>query len=118
MYSPTSATIFKLVGKPISLIPHQWLKPPIWIANYMFGVNNRIDKKLLKGIVNDTDTRFLKWAIIQILSNELIKIPENLIRIHGKQNKLIPAPKTGSIMEGGHFMIVTHAPQIRKLILG
>ena len=94
------------------LVPHQLMKPPMWLAYKLFGVTESADKRLLKSIIDDTDTYFLKWAIGQVLNNEAIHAPGNLIRIHGREDKVIPIPKNCKLVDGGHFAIVTHHQSI------
>lgn len=59
--------IFRWFGKTklIRLVPSSLLDPPRWIANYMFGAKN---VKLLNEILNDTDLKFVKWAINELIN--------------------------------------------------
>ncbi|NQX98957.1 MAG: hypothetical protein HRT73_13930 [Flavobacteriales bacterium] len=84
--------VFRLIGTIgiHKLIPSAWLSPPISFANWFFGIKKKENKQLLKEILHDTDKDFLKWAIGRLLSTEEIHQLENLIRIHGTNDKLVP----------------------------
>lgn len=101
------------------LLPRFLLKPPIFLAYWFFGVKKSKNKMLLKEIMNDTDVIFLKWAIGRIFSNETIFLPDNLVRIHGTNDRLIfidPKEKVIKIEGGGHFMIVEQANELSDLL--
>jgi pimeloyl-ACP methyl ester carboxylesterase len=110
--------LFKVIGSTgiHKVIPVSWMSPPLFIANWFFGVNTAKNKKLLKEILNDTDPTFLKWAIRRLLSKEEINVPENLVRIHGTNDKLLPLKDDDviKIENGGHFMIIEQADEISK----
>tara|TARA_R110002126_G_scaffold55819_6_gene149726 strand:+ start:36672 stop:37151 length:480 start_codon:yes stop_codon:yes gene_type:complete len=59
--------IIRLFGKTkiIELIPERFLKPPKFIAHFMFGTKN---KELLNSILDDTDLNFTKWAIRALIN--------------------------------------------------
>lgn len=113
--------IYRLFGKTnlLSLIPHSLLRPPVFLMHYLFGVANKDEKALLKQIIQETDTRFLKWALGIIINWNNTQIPRRIYRIHGNKDRIIPCPKNteSEIMKGeGHFMIVTQADTISDFI--
>lgn len=114
--------VFRLIGATgiHKIIPASLMSPPMGLAYWFFGIQKPKNKKLLKEILDDTDKDFLKWAIVRMLSNEEIFIPENLIRIHGTNDKLLPLrDKNGAIKieGGGHFMIIEQMDEVNgKLI--
>tara|TARA_R110000868_G_scaffold37111_5_gene131392 strand:+ start:15373 stop:16023 length:651 start_codon:yes stop_codon:yes gene_type:complete len=97
-------------------LPREMFDPPRSIAKFLFGTDN---KKLLNSILDETDLKFAKWAV-----NELVKWDnqdriENVVRIHGTSDKLIPwksSDKVELIENGEHFMIVDRADEISKVI--
>jgi len=100
---------------------------PIWFltlsnkltANYYFGIESKLESKLLHQIIKDTNPTFLVWAINQIMNWKNEKYPENLIHIHGTSDKIFPIKNIQNAIEipnGGHFMIVNKASQIEQLI--
>lgn len=71
----------------------------------------------MKEILEDTDQDFLKWAIGRLLSDEVIVAPDNLIRIHGTNDKLLPLRENNGVITidgGGHFMIIEQADEVSK----
>ena len=113
--------LYRCLGKLklTSWLPTVFLKPPMFLMNYFFGVTKKTEKQLLREIINDTDLTFLRWAIGNILNWENEEIPHNLIRIHGTRDKILPMIKevdNYAIDGGGHFMIVSHSKRISDLI--
>jgi pimeloyl-ACP methyl ester carboxylesterase len=110
--------IYRIIGKTgiIQWIPVSFFKPPVKIAEWVFGATN---KKLLKEILKDTDLLFAKWAIKKLISWENTARVNNCIKIHGSKDLLLPLKKDNKTVEipgGHHFMIVDRAEEISKVI--
>lgn len=110
--------IYRSVGKIglINSIPIKLFNPPRNIAKFVFGTNN---KKLLNSILDDTDLRFAKWAVNELVNWDNLDRIENVIRIHGTKDKLIPcngSDKVELINNGEHFMIVDKAEEVSEII--
>lgn len=89
------------------------------LADWFFGITAKEDRILLKNILKDTDPKFLKWAIHQIVSWKNEHTPENVIHIHGDADRIIPIKNVRAdyiISDGGHFMTVTHADEIGRIL--
>ena len=98
----------------LKLIPNRLIKPPQPIFNFLFGAKNKI---LLKEIIRDTNPQFIRWALNTIINWSNKKKSNEVIRIHGTKDKLIPLKGQAiEIKDGGHFMIVDKAKEISKLI--
>lgn len=113
---------FKLSGKLKlnQLLPNSILKHHNFILNWLFGIESNEEKQLLKSILQDTDSNFLKWAINEIVNWKNQIYPENCIHIHGSQDRIIPIKNVKAdfvIENGGHFMTVNKAEEIEKIIL-
>ena len=113
--------IYQIAGKLKlnKLLPSALLKNQNFITNWMFGINTESEKQLLKTILEETDPKFLRWAINEILNwkNELT--PENFIHIHGNNDRIIPIKNVKAdyiIANGGHFMTVNKAEEIGEII--
>jgi len=86
---------------------------------WYFGVTAPADKKLLKEVIHDTPTQFLKWAINEILHWKNEVRPDNLFHIHGTNDKLFPFSITKAdkaVENGGHLMVYTNADSVSNLI--
>jgi hypothetical protein len=111
-------TIYRWFGKLnlIRIFPEFCFNMPRSIGYYFFGAKN---KKLLKAILDDTNLYFTKWAINQISRWENTTRIDNIIKINGTKDKLIP-PKNYEnsvlIKGGGHFMIIDKANEVSKKI--
>ncbi|MEQ9306808.1 MAG: alpha/beta hydrolase, partial [Marinoscillum sp.] len=102
--------VFRFFGKSglLSLIPNFLLKPPSFLANYLFGVSEPKYKQALKKILADTDIHFLRWAIDEIAKWDNSEMPTNMVRIHGSSDRLLTASKVEKLTvlpNAGHFMI-------------
>ena len=112
-------SIYRSFGKSklLQFLPQKLFNPPRIIANWFFGAK---EKKLLKEILEDTDLRFAKWAINELLNwKNTEKLTNRILKIAGTNDKLIP-PQEGNgirLIEGGeHFMIVDRAAEISRMI--
>ena len=90
-----------------------------FLASWFFGLKTIDERKLLKAILFDTNAKFMKWAIDQVViwKNELI--PNNIYHIHGEGDRIFPyrfVHEDFSVKKGGHFMIMSQADYISSLI--
>ena len=89
------------------------------LAAWFFSLQTIDERKLFRAILLDTDAKFMKWAIHQVITwkNELI--PENTYHIHGQSDRIFPnrfVREDFSVAKGGHFMIMNQAEHISQLI--
>jgi pimeloyl-ACP methyl ester carboxylesterase len=113
--------MFRVIGSIglHKIIPPSWMKPPMSLAYWLFGIKKKENKLLLKEIFEDTDLDFLKWAVRRLLSNEEIIAPSNLIRIHGTNDKMLPLKDKDRVVEiegGGHFMVIEQASDVSEAL--
>jgi pimeloyl-ACP methyl ester carboxylesterase len=102
------------------LIPSLILKKQNFITNWIFGIESKEEKHLLKNILQDTDSKFLKWAIKEIVNWKNESISENCFHIHGDNDRIIPIKNVKTdfvIKKGGHFMTINKAKEIQDIIL-
>lgn len=110
--------IFRIAGKIRldSIIPMTFFKSANFGTYYFFGVKNTEDKNLLKEILADTNSKFLRWALRAILQ---WKPPKNVIgiSIHGSKDRILKSLSSQHFLQdAGHFMIVTHASEVEPII--
>ncbi|MEL7406906.1 MAG: alpha/beta hydrolase, partial [Cyanobacteria bacterium J06558_2] len=89
------------------------------LASWFFSLETIDEKKLFRLILADTNPRFMKWAIDQVINwkNELT--PENVYQIHGTSDRIFPSRlvrEDFQVSQGGHFMVMNRAEQISNLI--
>ena len=101
------------------LLPTSLLKHSNFITNWLFGARLAEDRALLKDILKDTDTIFLKWAINKIVTWKNQTIPANKVHIHGDKDKLLPIKYVTydyKVNNGGHLMTLDKAAEISRLL--
>ncbi|AXE18847.1 alpha/beta hydrolase [Runella rosea] len=113
--------LYRIIGRlgVLKILPVQFLTYHNRIVDWFFGVKNSKESDLLKSILADTDTTFLKWALQQITLWRNEEIPSNLMHIHGDKDRILPINFTkpnAVIHEGGHLMILNKTPEIENII--
>jgi pimeloyl-ACP methyl ester carboxylesterase len=107
------------ISQVFKWIPTAMIVPPAFVSEWFFGLSNDKYKPLLNEIISDTDKAFAKWAINQIPKWQNNTLPQNLIRIHGENDRVLPM-KSGLdykiIKKAGHFAVVENAEEIAALI--
>jgi pimeloyl-ACP methyl ester carboxylesterase len=100
------------------LVPFGLLPRLPRLAQWFFGARNGREYRLLSRILLDTDPVFARWATEQLLQWDSTDVP-TAVRVHGTHDRLLPAgaahidyPLPGA----GHFMIVSHAAQISRIL--
>lgn len=101
----------------MSSVPSVFMKPPTFIIKELFGAKN---KKLLRDILHDTDSNFVKWALIELMrwKNQCF-LETKVLKIIGSKDLLFPpsrAINSISLPGGGHFMVVDRADEISAII--
>lgn len=112
---------FRIAGKYKlhRLLPAKLMKKPNFLSYWFFGVENNSDKKLLKQILNDTDEKFLKWAIDKIVTWKNKTEHENMVHIHGTSDRILPlryVTCTTKVKNGGHFMTLNKAKELTEIL--
>lgn len=100
-------------------IPANFLKSANFLNYRLFGVKNREQKLVLKSILKDTDSHFLKWAMNEIVNWENESVSEKTTHIHGTDDHIIPVrfvKNAIKILGGGHLMILTHSQELDSII--
>lgn len=113
--------IFQL-GKYIpayKILPSFLLKQSALLFKSFLGAKGKEQQKILKQIIKDTYTTFLKWAISAILNWKNDIVPEKLIHIHGTADKLLPyrlVKADYTIQNGTHIMPLDKHEEITALL--
>jgi hypothetical protein len=110
--------MFRFFGKInlVKIIPTKMFDPPRWIVPFLFGTKK---KALLHAILDDTDLKFTKWAVHQLVTWTNETRLTRVLKIVGTKDKLIPprgATKMILIKDGEHLMIVDRAKEISDII--
>lgn len=109
--------LYRAVGflKLAHLMPRKFLIAPAMLIAKVFGTR---ETKLIRSILHDTDPYFVKWAIIQITNWRNKTLPNQILKISGEKDLLLPPSPNDDIVikNGRHFMIVDKADQISDII--
>lgn len=112
---PLRMKVFGKMGV-YNFIPSVYFNKPSKIAHRLFGANEPSEKKILNEIIQDSDPKFIKWALNAISNwNNVEKVKAT--RIHGTKDKLFPFQqlKIEHFIEGGgHLMVISHPTEINE----
>ncbi|WP_069658324.1 alpha/beta fold hydrolase [Arcticibacter eurypsychrophilus] len=70
-------------------------------------------------ILFETDPIFLKWALGVIARWKSTQLPEQLIQIHGRRDRIFPCAAGSSlrvVKAGGHFCVYSNSEQVNKIL--
>lgn len=112
---------YKLAGtlRLNKLLPKKNIHKSNIFTNWLFSISASTDKFLLEEILTASNPDFSKWAINEIVNWKRKTSPENIIRIHGNKDRVLPIINftPGYLLKGGgHFMIVNRASEISKIL--
>lgn len=113
--------MYRLAGKVgiIKLLPANLLKQSNFFTNWLFGIETNEDNQLLKQILIDTDPKFLKWAMRQIIRWKQTETLPNVVHIHGTKDRILPyncVKSDVTVRNGGHFMTMNKAEEINAIL--
>lgn len=101
------------------LLPTRLLKSSNFITNWFFGANSAFDKQLLKQILQDTNPKFLKWAIDKVARWANQTQLNNIIHIHGTIDRILPLCFINCdvvVKNGGHLMTLNKSAELNELL--
>jgi pimeloyl-ACP methyl ester carboxylesterase len=112
---------YKLAGilRLNKLFPAAVIKKGNVFINWLMGVSAIKDKNLVQEILVASNPEFSKWAIDQIVNWERKNAPENIIRIHGNKDRVLPVinfKPQHLVKNGGHFMVANRAEEISAIL--
>ncbi|RQO30229.1 alpha/beta hydrolase [Taibaiella sp. KBW10] len=101
-------------------LPDFLLNRPNKILYRLFGVDKQRDKVLLRSIIQDTDPKFVRWAIDAILEWDNEEVRGKVIHIHGTEDRIIPIKNIAAdyiISKGSHSLVFQKPEEISALLL-
>ncbi len=101
-----------------ALVPMSLLKNAS-IMKRFFGEGTKEQKQLLIQVIKDSDPDFVRWAMQAVLDWKNVERPNNLVQIHGTNDKVLPAKYTRPdylVQGGGHFMVTARAAEINAML--
>lgn len=101
------------------LVPASLLKIPNALIYWFFGAKASEEKQLVRQSIANTSSRFLKWAIRNIINWQNTQRPDHLVHIHGTNDHLLPVKNTKAdirVEGGGHLMVYDKAEEISRVL--
>lgn len=98
-------------------LPARLFLKPNEILYWLFGARKKREKVLLRSILQDMNETFFRWAIDRIMNWDNEVILDNIVHIHGSNDRIIPFTSADFKIEGGgHLMVVSRASEINTLL--
>lgn len=85
----------------------------------VFTTETAEDKEILHNIINESDDKFISWAMGAILNWKGESLPAPYIHIHGTHDEVLPmrfTTPTHVISKGGHLMVMNRAKDINNIL--
>lgn len=113
--------LYKLGGalRLHKLIPESAGNKANQLLYWLFGLTQKHDKKLLKQVMADSNTRFTKWAMNAVTKWRKNIPSTDIIRIHGDKDRVLPITSFKPdyvIKNGGHLMVAIRAAEVSKIL--
>ncbi len=102
-----------------NLIPSAYFNRPSAIAFRLFGAKSQGEQELLSEILQDSDPKYIRWALNAIARWDNTQTIE-AFRIHGSDDRLFPLKSVKPdyvVKGGGHLMVISHAKEIEQQLL-
>lgn len=91
-----------------------------WLAYWLFAPEGKEQKQLLKKILVETDSHFLKWALHKVVTWKNQTVPETVVvQIHGKSDRIFPYRFVSphyTLENSGHLMVMNRAEEVSNLL--
>ena len=100
-------------------VPAFLFKIPSPPAFWIFGLQNKRERLLLRSFMRNVSSTYLNWSIDKVINWSNRFKPEHLFHIHGTKDRIFPFKKSGAdikIRKGGHFMIHNKADEINLIL--
>jgi len=111
---------YRLIRK---LRVHRLMPPTLWkitaIAKHYLTMKGRVNKRLMRSVIWEGDTRFIHWGINAVLEWDNEVIPQPLYHIHGTRDEVFPircARPTHVLPKAGHMAVFSHAETINAIL--
>ena len=111
----------KLMGKfqLHKILPTRSYKITEKYDNKKLGITNEEERKLVNTYRQKMDPVYYDWAVHQVLSWRNNWYPENIVHIHGDEDKIFPIKNldpTHIIKGGSHIMTLNKADEVSRCI--
>lgn len=111
---------FKAAGKLRlhKIVPVSFVKKAAKFKR-VFTTETEEDKNILRDIIQDSDSKFIYWAMDAILRWKSENLLSSYTHIHGTRDEVLPlrfTKPTHIISKGGHLMVMNRAGEINAVL--
>jgi len=85
----------------------------------VFTTESNEDKVILRNIIQDSDSKFIYWAMDAILKWRSEDLPSSYTHIHGTKDEILPVrftKPTHIISKAGHLMVMNRAEEVNAIL--
>jgi pimeloyl-ACP methyl ester carboxylesterase len=85
----------------------------------LFTREKEEDKKMIRQIIREGNSWFIKWGLNAVLEWRNEYIPQPLWHIHGTRDEVFPVWLTRpshTIPKGGHMLVVSHSTEVNRIL--
>jgi pimeloyl-ACP methyl ester carboxylesterase len=89
------------------------------VMRFIFGVKTHEQLAALRAVVNHGIDEFNIWAMNKVVHWQNMDVPDNVVHIHGKADKVLPfryIKNALGIKHGSHLMLITRAVEIADIV--
>jgi len=114
---------FKMAGwmRLQAFLPVYYFSKGNRFTHWIFGAKKTDDREILNQVFVNLEKDFLYWALNAVLNWENNGLPENLYRIHGTKDLILPKQRKSNynqiIEHGSHLMLLHQHAEVSKAIL-
>jgi len=101
------------------LMPERFIVESNAFTNWIFGARTVSGRKILGQILGDTDPKFFKWAVNEIVNWDNKELVPNIYHIHGSSDRLLPICFVNNditIKHGGHLMTINKSDELNRVL--
>ncbi len=101
------------------LLPTRSYKYTEKVDNNRLGVTTKEEREMVRAYRRNADPVYLSWAINQVVNWKNNWQPDNIIHIHGDNDRIFPVKKitpSFTVKEGTHMIIYNRAQEISEYI--
>lgn len=91
----------------------------LWLAYWLFAPEGTDQRQLFKTVLIETDAHFLKWALHKVVTWRNQEVPDTVVHIHGKRDRIFPyrfVSPDYAVERSGHLMVMNRAEEISDLL--
>lgn len=103
---------------------HRWMPIRLMKSLYplappVFGAHTKPEKKLLKEVILETNEKYLRWSLGQLLAWRQQEVLPGLVQMHGTADLVLPLHDRTDIIKiqgGEHLMVMHRAEEISAIL--